>query len=179
MPVIGQSHMAQTHPKRGVSAILVLFVLSFGLLTGGMLLIEISIVGFWKSLTPSEFVSWFASHSSRLGVIMVPLGMITLLLSLAAVAVSWRSRSRQRQWAMIAALCALCVMVSYPVFFAGANARFIAGGLSARPSVNYSINGRYGTGAVRFSAWSALWLQPWHCSCRPLNVPIRLPTIYI
>ena len=122
--------MAQTQPRRGVSAILVLFVLSFGLFTGAMLLIGISIVGFWKSLTPSEFVSWFASHSSRLGVIMVPLGMITLLLSLAAVAVSWRSRSRQRQWSMIAALCALRVMVSYPVFFAGANASFMAGGLS-------------------------------------------------
>src|SRR5918992_3224736 len=59
-------HMAQTHATRG--AILVLSVLSFGLLTGAMLLIGVSIVGFWKSLTPSEFVSWFASYSSRLGV---------------------------------------------------------------------------------------------------------------
>src|SRR4030095_1353655 len=106
--------MAQTHPTSGVSVILVLSVLSFGLLTGAMLLIGSSIVGFWKSLTPSDFVSWFASHSSRLGVIMVPLGTITLLLSLAAVAISWRLRSKQRQWAMIAALCALCVLVSYP-----------------------------------------------------------------
>jgi hypothetical protein len=121
--------MAQTYPTKGVSVILVLSVLSFGLLTGAMLLIGISIVGFWKSLTPSDFVSWFATHSSRLGVIMVPLGTITLLLSLAAVAVSWRSSSKQRQCAMIAALCALCVMVSYPVFFAGANASFITGGL--------------------------------------------------
>ena len=122
--------MAQTHPTRGVSAILVFSVLTFGLLTGAMLLIGVSIVGFWKSLTPSDFVSWFASHSSRLGVIMVPLGTITLLLSLAAVVVSWRSRLKQRQWAMIAALCAVCVMVSYPVFFAEANATFVAGGLS-------------------------------------------------
>ena len=74
--------------------------LSFGLLTGAMLLIGISIVGFWKSLT------------------------------LATVAVSWRLRSKQRQWSMIAALCALLVMVSYPVFFAEANASFIGGGLS-------------------------------------------------
>jgi hypothetical protein len=122
--------MAQTHPTRGVSAILVFSVLTFGLLTGAMLLIGVSIVGFWKSLTPSDFVSWFASHSSRLGVIMVPLGTITLLLSLAAVVVSWRSRLKQRQWAIIAALCAVCVMVSYPVFFAEANATFVAGGLS-------------------------------------------------
>jgi hypothetical protein len=144
--------MAQTQPTSGVSAILVLSVLSFGLLTGAMLLIGISIVGFWKSLTPSEFVSWFASHSSRIGDIMIPLGAVTVLVSLAAVMVSWRLRSKQRQWSMIAAFCALLVMVSYPVFFAGANAGFIAGGLSDSPSVHYSINGRYGTGAVRFSA---------------------------
>src|SRR5262245_7733509 len=122
--------MAQTQPTSGVRAIMVLSVLSFGLLAGAMLLIGISIVGFWKSLTPSEFVSWFASHSDRLGDIMIPLGSITVLVSLAAVAVSWRSGSKQRQLAVIAALCALLVMGSYPVFFAETNASFIAGGLS-------------------------------------------------
>ncbi len=122
--------MDQTHPTRGVSAILVLSVLSFGLLTGAMLLIGVSIVGFWKSLTSSDFVSWFASHSGRLGVIMIPLGAMTLLVSLAAAVVSWRSRAKQQRWSVIAALCALCVMVSYPIFFAEANASFIAGGLS-------------------------------------------------
>lgn len=130
LSLTGLGPMDQTHPTRGVNAVLVLSVLSFGLLTGAMLLIGISIVGFWKSLTPSEFVSWFGSHSSRLGVIMIPLGATTVLVSLAAAAVSWRSRQGQRRWAVIAALCALCVMISYPIFFAGANASFSAGGLS-------------------------------------------------
>lgn len=122
--------MDQTYPTRAVNAVLVLSVLSFGLLTGAMLLIGISIVSFWKSLTPSEFVSWFASHSSRLGAVMIPLGATTLLVSLAAAAVSWRSRQGQRRWALIAALCAFCVMGSYPIFFAGANTSFIGGDLS-------------------------------------------------
>jgi hypothetical protein len=78
LALAGFGQMDQTHLTRGVSAVLVLSVLSFGLLTGAMLLIGISIVGFWKSLTPSDFVSWFASHSSRLGVIMIPLGAITV-----------------------------------------------------------------------------------------------------
>jgi NADH:ubiquinone oxidoreductase subunit H len=121
--------MDQTRLVRAGSAVLVLSVLSFGLLTGAMLLIGSSLVGFWKSLTPSEFLSWFASHSSRLGLIMIPLGTITVLVSLAAAAVLWRGPARQRRFALIAALCALCVMVSYPIFFAGANASFIAGGL--------------------------------------------------
>ena len=129
---MGQPHnryLDQTQPTRNVNAVLVLCVLSFGLLTGAMLLIGISIVGFWKSLSPSEFSSWFAAHSSRLGVIMIPLGAITALLSLAAAAVSWRSRAKQRRWVVIAAVCALCVILSYPIFFAEANATFIAGGL--------------------------------------------------
>jgi hypothetical protein len=46
--IVGFSPMAQTQPASGVRAILVLSVLSFGLLTGAMLLIGISIVGFWK-----------------------------------------------------------------------------------------------------------------------------------
>jgi hypothetical protein len=110
------------------NAVLVLSVLSFGLLTGAMLLIGTSIVAFWKSLTPSDFVAWFASHSNRLAVVMIPLGAITVLVSLAAAAVSWRSSVQQRRFAVIAALCALSVMVSYPIFFAGANASFISGG---------------------------------------------------
>ena len=122
--------MNQTDPTRGVSAILVFSVLSFGLLAGAMLLIGIAIVGFWKSMNPSDFVSWFAMHSGRLGAIMIPLGTITLIVSLAAIAVLWRSRARALQWAVVAALCAVGVMVSYPVFFAEANASFIGGGLS-------------------------------------------------
>lgn len=122
--------MSDTHPTRGVSTILVLSVLSFGLLTGAMLLIGVSIVGFWKSLNPSDFVAWFAEHSSRLGIIMIPLGTITLLMSLAALAFSWHSPAKQRQRALIAALCAVGIMVTYPVFFAGANASFIGGALS-------------------------------------------------
>src|SRR5262245_19819653 len=66
----------------------------------------------------------------RAFVSLIPLGSITVLVSLAAVAVSWRSGSKQRQLAVIAALCALLVMGSYPVFFAETNASFIAGGLS-------------------------------------------------
>jgi Domain of unknown function (DUF1772) len=116
--------LTHTHPARGVS-ILVLSVLSFGLFTGAMLLIGFSIVGFWRSLTPPDFVSWFAAHSSRLGIIMIPLGAITLLVSLTALAVSWRSRAKR--WALTAALCALCIMVTYPIFFAGANASFLGG----------------------------------------------------
>jgi hypothetical protein len=118
------------HPGTGGSAVLVLSVLSFGLFTGAMLLIAISIVGFWKTLTASEFVDWFTLHSSRIGTMMIPLNAVTLLLSLAAAAVSWRSRASQRRFAVAALLCALAVTISYPLFFAQANASFVAGGLS-------------------------------------------------
>jgi hypothetical protein len=158
------SQMAQTHPTSGVSAILVLSVLSFGLLTGAMLLIGISIVGFWKSLTPSDFVSWFASHSGRLGVIMIPLGTITLLVSLAAVAVSWRSCAKQRQRTVISALYALCAMVSYLIFFSPADSS--VGALSDSAVRALFDEWWYGTGFARFSPWPDLWLRSLHSSRR-------------
>jgi hypothetical protein len=161
----------KTHLTRGASTLLVLSVLSFGLLTGAMLLIGISMVGFWKSLTPSEFVSWFAANSSRLGTVMIPLGAITLLLSLGAVDVSWRSQSKR--WPLIAALCALCVMITYPVFFAGANATFITGLYRIRPFVCYSTSGRYGTGAVRFWGSPVFWLPPWQFSRRATQTSLN------
>jgi hypothetical protein len=97
---------------------------------------------------------------------MIPLGAITLLVSLAAVAVSWRLRSKQRRWALIAALCALCVIVTYPVFFAGANASFIAGSLS--DSAVRALLDKWAVWhwAVHFSGSPDFWLRSWHFSRR-------------
>lgn len=99
-----------------------------GLLVGGMLVIGISIVGFWKSLSPGDFQAWFASHADRIGRVMIPLGVGSVAASAAAAATGWRGPARP--WLVVAALSAIGVMVTYPVFFAGINAAFARGGLS-------------------------------------------------
>lgn len=45
-----------------------------GTLAGGMLLIEIVLVPFWRGLPPREFRAWFGEHSGRIRSVMAPLG---------------------------------------------------------------------------------------------------------
>jgi hypothetical protein len=43
------------------SALMTLACLVLGLLAGGMLVIGVAFVSFWKSLSPTDFQGWFAS----------------------------------------------------------------------------------------------------------------------
>jgi hypothetical protein len=110
------------------STLTFLTCLVFGLLVGGMLVIGISFVSFWKSLSPSDFQAWFATHSHLIGRVMIPLGVGSVAAAAAAVAAGWRAPARH--WLLIAALSAIGLMVTYPIFFAGTNAAFERGGLS-------------------------------------------------
>jgi len=112
------------------STLLILTCLFLGLLAGGMLVIGVSLVGFWKSLSPSEFQAWFASHSHLLGRLMIPLGIAGIVVTLSALAACWRGSATVRRWLFIAAVSAMGVMVTYPLFFAATNEAFARGGLS-------------------------------------------------
>src|SRR5262245_13676731 len=134
---------------RSVTApiLLMLTCLLLGLLTGAMLVIGVALVSFWRSLSPSDFQVWFAAHSHLIGRLTLPLGIGSLAVSAIAVIAGWRSSARR--WLLIAAVSAIGVMVTYPLFFATANETFVRGGLldaAARPC---SIAGRHGTGSVR------------------------------
>src|SRR5262245_3393411 len=57
------------------STLMMLACLVLGVLAGGMLVIGIAFVSFWKSLSPSDFQVWFASYSHLIGRLMIPLGV--------------------------------------------------------------------------------------------------------
>lgn len=119
-------------PARSVVASMLMMLTCFvlGLLTGGMLVIGVAFVGFWKSLSPSDFQGWFASYSHLIGRLMIPLGAGSVTATLATLVASWSGPAMRRRWLLIAALSAIGVMVTYPIFFAGANESFVQGGLS-------------------------------------------------
>jgi hypothetical protein len=81
------------HDSRGhsvaVSTLMILTSLVLGLLAGGMLVIGVSLVSFWKSLSPSDFQSWFASHSHLVGRLMIPLGVGGIAVTVAAIVACW------------------------------------------------------------------------------------------
>jgi len=113
-----------------VSALMMLACLVLGLLAGGMLVIGVAFVSFWKSLSPSAFQAWFASYSHLIGRLMIPLGAGSIAATMAALVVCWSGSAVQRRWLLIAALSAIGVMVTYPIFFAGTNEAFVRGSLS-------------------------------------------------
>src|SRR5215813_1768785 len=109
------------HDVRGrslvASILLVLTCFVLGLLAGGMLVIGVSLVSFWKGLSPGDFQAWFASHSHRLGQLMIPLGFGGIAVTLAAIVACWRGSVTSRRWLLIAAVSTIGVMVTYPLFF--------------------------------------------------------------
>jgi hypothetical protein len=72
--------------------LMILTCLVLGLLAGGMLVIGVSFVGFWKTLSPADFQAWFASHSHLIGRLMIPLGIAGVSATLAALAACWRGQ---------------------------------------------------------------------------------------
>ena len=119
-----------TYRSVATSTLVMLTSLVLGFLAGGMLVIGVSFVSFWKSLSPSDFQVWFASHSHLIGRLMIPLGVAGIAVSVAAVVACWLGPPSRRRWLLIAALSAIAVMATYPIFFAGANESFLRGGLS-------------------------------------------------
>ena len=120
-------------PDRSVvvtSALMMLACLVLGLLTGGMLVIGVAFVSFWKSLSPSDFQTWFASYSHLIGGLMLPLGAAGIVTTVAAVVACWSGPSTRRGDLLVAAVSAIGVMVTYPIFFAGTNESFVRGGLA-------------------------------------------------
>ena len=120
-------------PDRSVvvaSVLIMLACLVLGLLAGGMLVIGVAFVSFWKSLSPSDFQTWFASYSHLIGRLMIPLGAASIAVTVAALVACWSGPATRRGGLLIAALSAIGVMVTYPVFFAGTNESFVRGGLS-------------------------------------------------
>jgi hypothetical protein len=125
-------HTTRDSADRSVvtSSLLILTCLVLGLLTGGMLVIGVSLVSFWKSLSPSDFQAWFASHAHLVGRLMIPLGAAGIAVTVAAVIAGWRGPATDRRWLLIAAVSAMGVMLTYPLFFTATNEAFARGGLS-------------------------------------------------
>jgi hypothetical protein len=135
------------HDSRGRSAVsstlIILTCLVLGLLAGGMLVIGVSLLSFWKSLSAGDFQAWFASHSHLVGRLMIPLGAGSMALTVAAVVACWRGSATDRRWLLIAAVSVTVVMVTYPLFFEATNEAFVRGGLS--DSATRSLLDRWAT----------------------------------
>jgi uncharacterized membrane protein len=101
-----------------------------GVLTGGMVLIEVVLVPFRRALPPAEFRAWFAAHSGRIRALLVPLGAATGITCTASAAVQVVGGRCGRPASVAAAGAAAGVIAVTVTVNEPANHRFAAGTLT-------------------------------------------------
>ncbi len=123
-PGVHDSRSVLSRPLALVSAVLA------GVLTGGMVLIEVVLVPFWRASPPAEFRAWFTAHSGRLRALLVPLGAATGLACTASAAARVAGGRRGAPAAVAAAGAAAGVIAVTVTVNEPANHRFTAGTLT-------------------------------------------------
>jgi hypothetical protein len=92
--------------------------------SGALLFTALVLVKFWQSTEPETFLDWMTDHFFRLPTIMVPLNVIALITTLAALVLSWKSGFYGRLFWGLGLVFLFACTITFPIYFAGANAEF-------------------------------------------------------
>jgi hypothetical protein len=103
-----------------------LSVIALSLFSGAFLFIAFVVVKFWQSITPVVFLNWMNDNFFRFPMLMIPLNMIALLLTIVALGTGWKLYPSRRLPLGLAVVCIFACTVTYPIYFAGANAEFLS-----------------------------------------------------
>jgi hypothetical protein len=102
-----------------------LSMIALSLFSGAFLFIAFVVVRFWQAVEPDTFLNWMSDHFFRFPALMVPLNMVALLLTIAAFGTAWKSRPASRIPLGLSVICIFACTITYPIYFAGANAEFL------------------------------------------------------
>ncbi|SFO78827.1 protein of unknown function [Geodermatophilus dictyosporus] len=102
---------------------------SAGVLTGGMVFIEVVLVPSWRATPPAEFRRWFTAHAGRIRSLMIPLGAGAGATSLASAVTQLVGRRRSGA-AVVAAVATGGVVAVTLAVNEPANDRFTSGRLT-------------------------------------------------
>ncbi len=78
---------------------------STGLLTGAMLFIGLSVASWLRALSPEELNAWIWSYGSAVREVMLPMGLLSTLIALLALVLSWRASAACRGRLLLATAC--------------------------------------------------------------------------
>lgn len=99
-------------------------VAALGVFAGAMLTEGGVLVPFWRSLSPDEFLRWYATNADRLLAFFSPVTSVSAVVALlAAIGSLWEGHPG-RWWAVLAAGLVLVTVVSFFVYFEHANTSF-------------------------------------------------------
>jgi Domain of unknown function (DUF1772) len=106
-----------------------LSIVSLSLFSGAFLFIAFVMVKFWQAVTPEIFLAWMHDNFFRFPMLMVPLNMISLLATLLAFGLAWKSNPASRLALGLSLICIFASTVTYPIYFVGANADLLNRGV--------------------------------------------------
>jgi Domain of unknown function (DUF1772) len=86
-----------------------------GFLTGGMILIQVVLLPFWRGVPPEQFRTWFAAHSDRIRTMMIPLGAGAAAVNAASAVVQTAKGTRAGSASVAAAAAAGVVAITITV----------------------------------------------------------------
>jgi hypothetical protein len=107
----------------------ILALISLSAFSGALLFIALVVVRFWLSAEPEVFLVWMAEHFFRFPQLMVPLNLIALLTTVAALATVWNVLPAHRLPWGLGLLCLIVCTITFPIYFASANTEFVAGSI--------------------------------------------------
>ena len=121
-----QVHGRWTRPLALASALLA------GVMAGGMVVIQVVLVPFWRATPPAEFRRWFTANVDRLRRLMVPLGAAAGVASVASTVAQLSGRDREGVSSVAAAVATAGVVAITLTVNEPANHRFTDGPLTDR-----------------------------------------------
>ncbi len=98
-----------------------------GLAAGAMLAEGALLVPYWRALPPRDFLEWYAANAERLVTFFGPLEVAAAALAVVAAVLHWYRRTPSRVSFALAAVLALVVLLSFPIYFRDVNASFATG----------------------------------------------------
>jgi hypothetical protein len=101
-----------------------------GLLTGGMVVIQVVLLPFWRGMPPRDFRTWFSRHSDRIRSVMRPLGMGAAMVNLASTIALTADRRGNRPASAVATAATAGVIAITLAVNEPANDRFTGGALT-------------------------------------------------
>jgi Domain of unknown function (DUF1772) len=116
-----------------------LSVIALSLFSGAFLFIALVVVKFWQTIEPEVFLNWMNDNFFRFPTLMIPLNMISLVLTIAALGTAWKSQSPSRLALGLSSICIFACTLTFPIYFAGANEDFLSRTISL-PQISSAID---------------------------------------
>jgi uncharacterized membrane protein len=115
---------SRTVAKVLADVLCLLSVAALGIFAGAMLTEAGVLVPYWRSLSPAEFLAWYAANDERLLGFFGPLTSVAAVLALLAALIAVWARRPGRWLALLSTALSFAAVAMYALYFQEANASF-------------------------------------------------------